>query len=313
MKNFVSLHRKPLNVMFALRRLCLVLVFFVCRIPAGAQLVINELMQSNVDCIMDDLNEFPDSWVELCNVGTNEVNLGDYRLGITQNADEAWPLPERTLQPGEYVLVYCDKVGSNTVAGIHTDFRLDSGKNDYITLFRGIDVADQIIGLKKQPAPNIAYGRRIDGSDEWGYMAVPTPAASNCGSLCTDVLGTPAFSVKGGIRIEGEEVRLNITVPSDAPAGTVVRFTRDGTEPTLSSPVFTDPIAVNSNTVVRAKLFCEGYLPSRSTVHSYIFFPNDRPLTLPVVSLVTDPRYLYDEQIGIYVDEEYNGGGQKEL
>ena len=72
--------------MFALRRLCLVLVFFVCRIPAGAQLVINELMQSNVDCIMDDLNDFPDSWVELCNAGTNEVNLGDYRQNILRTS-----------------------------------------------------------------------------------------------------------------------------------------------------------------------------------------------------------------------------------
>ena len=34
----------------------------------NAQLVINELMQSNIDCIMDDLNEFPDSWVELYNM-----------------------------------------------------------------------------------------------------------------------------------------------------------------------------------------------------------------------------------------------------
>ena len=32
-----------------------------------AQLVINELMQSNIDCLLDDLNEYPDSWVELHN------------------------------------------------------------------------------------------------------------------------------------------------------------------------------------------------------------------------------------------------------
>ena len=34
------------------------------------QLIINELMQSNVDCVMDDLNEFPDSWVELYNTSS---------------------------------------------------------------------------------------------------------------------------------------------------------------------------------------------------------------------------------------------------
>ena len=35
------------------------LLAFLC-VQTRAQLVINELMQSNIDCIMDDLNEFPD-------------------------------------------------------------------------------------------------------------------------------------------------------------------------------------------------------------------------------------------------------------
>lgn len=295
-----------MKTMSVLRLYCLIFAFFVCRIPTGAQLVINELMQSNVDCIMDDLNEFPDSWVELCNVGTGEVNLGDYRLGITQNADEAWPLPERVLQSGEHVLVFCDKVGNNTDAGIHTDFRLESGKGGAVFLFRGSDVVDGVTELKKQPSPNIAYGRNTDGADEWGYMAEPTPGAPNCGKVYAKVLDSPVFSVMGGVRHEGDEVSLDITLPSDAPAGTVVRFTKDGTEPTSSSPVFTGPITVNNNTVVRAKLFCDGYLSRPSSVQSYIFFPNDRPLTLPIISLVTDPRYLYDEKIGIYVEGTYS-------
>ena len=39
------------------------------------KLVINELMQSNIDCIMDDLHEFPDSWVELYNNSSIPVLL----------------------------------------------------------------------------------------------------------------------------------------------------------------------------------------------------------------------------------------------
>ena len=46
-----------------------------------AQLVINEFMQSNIDCIMDDLNEFPDSWVELYNPGDANIFLNKYKLG----------------------------------------------------------------------------------------------------------------------------------------------------------------------------------------------------------------------------------------
>ena len=52
-------------------------------------LVINELMQSNIDCVMDDRNEFPDSWVELYNNSGETVALKDYRLGIGTKSDEA--------------------------------------------------------------------------------------------------------------------------------------------------------------------------------------------------------------------------------
>ena len=309
MKYFVSLHRKPLNVMFALRRLCLVLVFFVCRIPAGAQLVINELMQSNVDCIMDDLNDFPDSWVELYNSSDVAVNLAGYKLGIDNDAKTAWPLPNKELQPGEHILICCDKVGSNAETGIHTDFRLESGKGGSVFLFQGEVIIDQLIGLKKQPAPNISYGRETDGSDVWGYMLTPTPGENNGGGVSEGILGSPTFSANGCVMQEGKSLTLNITVPKSSPQETLVRYTTDGSEPTAESPVFTAPITISSNTVVRAKLFCEGWLSPRSVTQSYLYLGHE--MTIPVVSIVTDERYMTDEKIGIYVegsysDEQYN-------
>ena len=54
----------------------------------NAQLVINELMQSNVEEIMDDLNEFPDSWVEIYNLGPETAILSEYKIGITNNPNE---------------------------------------------------------------------------------------------------------------------------------------------------------------------------------------------------------------------------------
>ena len=90
----------------------------------SAQVVINELMQSNVDCIMDDRNEFPDSWVELYNAGDVTVSLNYYRLGITDQHDEAWDLPGVSIAPKQYALVYCDKEAWQ----MHTNFRLESGK-----------------------------------------------------------------------------------------------------------------------------------------------------------------------------------------
>ena len=64
----------------------------------GQGLVINELMQSNIDCIMDDRTEFPDSWVELYNNSSETITLKGYRLGISDKADEAWQLSGKTIQ-----------------------------------------------------------------------------------------------------------------------------------------------------------------------------------------------------------------------
>lgn len=272
-------------------------------LPSHAQLIINEIMQSNIDCIMDDINEFPDSWVELYNAGDEAVMLGQFKLGVSSNAAEAWQLPSRTIGSHQYILLYCDKEDT----GHHAPYRIDSGKSDGIWLFQNGEIADCVLKLKKQPAPNIAYGRETDGSEKWGYQATPTPGAANCGKLCSDLLGDPVFSKPGQVFTNGGRIRLFITLPEGAPEGTVIRYTTDGSEPTAESPVFS-PFFIGSTKVVRAKLFCDGYLSPRSTTHSYIFFPSNRALTLPVVSIVTDDKYLNDPKIGIYVDGTYQSG-----
>ena len=272
--------------------------------PSHAQLIINEIMQSNIDCVMDDINEFPDSWVELYNAGSTAVNLDQYKLGITDNPDEAWQLPSRAIGSHQYFLLYCDKEDT----GLHAPYRIDSGKSDGIWLFQNGKVADSVLKLKKQPAPNIAYGRKDDGGEKWGYQATPTPGKANCGKLCSELLGTPVFSSPGKVLKVGKAVRLTISLPEGAPEGTVIRYTTDGSEPTASSPEFSSTLMLRENTVIRAKLFCDGYLSPRSVTQSYIFFPTNRELTLPVISIATDDRYLNDPKIGIYVDGTYQNG-----
>lgn len=267
---------------------------------ADAQLVINELMQSNIDCIMDDLNEFPDSWVELYNAGSAAESLSQYKIGDKEKVSKAYQLPSRQVAPGEYLIVYCDKEGS----GLHASFRLESGKDGAVYLFKNDEVVDKLEGMKKQPAPNIAYGRKTDASDEWGYQSVPTPGASNCGLLCKNILGDPVFSEHG--RVLKNNFNLELSLPEDAPEGTVIRYTLDGKEPTESSPLYSGSIRIYSTTIVRAKLFCDGYLSPRSLTHSYI--SHGRDVTLPVVSVVTDQSYFFDNKLGIYVQGTYNSG-----
>lgn len=268
---------------------------------AHANLVINELMQSNIDCIMDDFNEFPDSWVELYNAGNQTESLASYKLSDSEKLKKAYKLPSKQIAPGEYVLIYCDKEGE----GLHASFRLESGKDGAVFLFKDDEVVDKIEGMKKQPAPNIAYGRKTDASDEWGYQAIPTPGAQNSGSTCKDILGAPVFSEPG--KVFTGSFNLTLSLPDGVPDGTVIRYTLDGKEPSAQSAVFAgSSIRISGTTVVRAKLFCDGYLSPRSLTHSYI--NHGRNVTLPVVSMVTDQAYFYDNKIGIYVQGTYKSG-----
>lgn len=267
---------------------------------ASAQLVINELMQSNIDCIKDDLNEFPDSWVELYNAGDKAEMLSEYKLGDSDKLKKAYALPDMSIAPGEFVVIYCDKVGE----GLHTSFRLDSGKGGSVYLFHNDEVTDKVEDWKKQPAPNIAFGKKSEDDDTWGYQYEPTPGAPNCGTLCKDILGEPVFSVPGGVISGNTEVVLSL--PEGTPEGAEIRYTLNGSEPTKKSYKYTVPFQLMATKVIRAKIFCDGYLSPRSTTHSYIMHP--RELTLPLVSIVTDDKYFYSEKEGIYVQGNYTPG-----
>ena len=283
------------------RHLTLCLLSTACWYQTQAQVVINEVMQSNIDCVMDDLNDFPDSWVELYNTSDKSVNLGEFKIGILNNPNEAWSLPHTTLAPHSHFLVYCDKEGTDR----HTDFRLESGKGCCVYLFKSDNtIADRIENLPKQPAPNIAYGRKNNGGEEWGYQETPTPSEGNCGIICNNILGEPLFSRSGYVKTNTRPFVLTLSLPEDAPEGCVIRYTTDGSEPTEASEAYTSSIAISKTTVVRAKLFCQGWLSPRSTTHSYIFFP--REMTLPVISIASDGNYFYDDKKGILVQGTYN-------
>ena len=271
---------------------------------AEAQLIINEVMQSNIDLVLDDLNQYPDSWVELYNTGTTVAQLSQYSIADTLDAASAYALPAKTVAARSFQLVYCDKEQT----GLHTPFRLETGKGCRLYLFRNGVLVDSLSIARKQPAPGIAYGRESDGSGTWGYMLTPTPAATNQGGIVDHkhVLGDPVFDVEGQVFESGSSVKVTLSLPADAPEGTVIRYTYGGNEPTLvnSSPTQGITFTLTASKVIRARLFCDGWLSPRSVTQSYIFL--DRAQTLPVVSLVTDAKHLTGATTGIYVDGSYD-------
>ena len=56
-----------------------------------ATLRINEIMQSNIDCIMVE-HDFPDSWVELYNPTDDDISLKNYYIGTSRDATSAFQI-----------------------------------------------------------------------------------------------------------------------------------------------------------------------------------------------------------------------------
>ena len=270
-----------------------------------AQVYINEIVQSNLNIIMDDLNDYPDSWIELYNAGSETVNLEGYGLNTKSKFSSSYKLPYYLLEPYHYVVIYCDKVGS----GLHTDFRVESGSKGNLYLYdpSGTEI-DAVTNMSAMPSPDVAYARIADGDPEWSYMVTPTPGESNNSSMASNIiLPEPEFNLTGGLYTSA--ISVYITKPESAPANAVVRYTIDGSEPDRnSSRVLNEgeSLNINSTTVVKAKLFAFDAVSPMATTHSYIF--HGREVTLPVISVSTDSRNFYDSKIGIYVEGTYNYG-----
>ena len=79
-----------------------------------------------------------------------------------------------------------------------------------------------------------------------------------CGYACSEVLelqraegvfygaGSVKFSKQHGVFSEAFDLMMKPT------EGGVIHYTLDGNSPTLDSPVYTDPIQINTTTVIRA-------------------------------------------------------------
>lgn len=178
-----------------------------------------------------------------------------------------------------------------SIPHLHTNFKINSTGETLILSDSMGTILDQI-NTGVIPL-DISLGRQPDGTDFWYYFLQPTPGDSNNSASFTGFAPEPEFSLTGGFYFNV----LNVSLTTNS-TGAVIRFTTDGSEPSENSALYTTPVNIDSTTVLRARSFEPGSLPSQIVTHT--FFINE-PTTLPVVSLSTDPENFWSEQTGIYV------------
>ena len=254
--------------------------------------LINEVMAANVSTAVDpDFGQFGD-WIELFNPSAEAVDLGNFTLTDDIRNPATWSIPPGTiLPPGGYILIWADGRDS----GMHSNFRL-SRDGEEIALYSPDGRLADMVRFGDQ-TDDVSYGRTADGAAEWSFFQLPTPGRMNEGLALETVIraAVPHFSLDGG-RYEGTvEVALSATEPAAQ-----IRYTLDGSQPTADSPLYDAPISLTETAVVRARAFTDGLLASPIGTQTYLIGEETR---LPIVSLAIDPLYLWDPEIGIYIDE----------
>lgn len=283
------------------------LLINVCAFGAPT-VFINEVMPSNIDALIDDINEFPDSWVELYNAADAPVDIKDWYVSDDISNRRKWKVDTSLVIPAKgYLLLYLDEYDT---LQLHASFKLDiDGGALFLTEPDGITTSDSITYQKM--VPNLSYGRTTDGGSKSGWFRKETPGNSNATSYSVEnnqIAPVPKFSVPAGVY--NGPVSVSLSLPQGF-TGLKIYYTIDGSEPGEFSPVYLTPLSFQNSTTIRAKVIDTSYLPRPSTTQSYII--TDRKLTLPVLSITTDTSYLFDPALGIFVwGKEYTSNYSEE-
>ena len=266
---------------------------FSSPLPPAPELVINEILASNSAVHDDEDGDFSD-WIEIYNPGAVSVQLQGFTLTDNNGMPGQWVFPEVSIEAGGFLLVYAsgkDRSGSE----LHTNFKL-SATGEYVGIYNGDGHFIDGFKFDAQTA-NISLGRLPDGNGTFERFASPTPNRPNQRSTVDpDAI---LFSHDEGIYPDP----IALVFENSKNVGEI-RYTRDGSEPSRSSDVYSEPVQLTKNTVIRAQIFIDQAAQQPIFTRTYLI---DETPHLPVLSLATDPDNFFDSSTGIYVNPSERG------
>ena len=251
-------------------------------------LIINEIMPANISYLLDNTFNYG-GWMELYNNSEKDINLAGYHLTDDLSQPDKYTFPKNmgSINAGEYKIVFFD---NNDQDQRQVNFKLDC---DGAALYL-LDEKKNIIDSMEYGSayPLTSYARETDGDVLWSTCTTPTPGSSNNNiQFSTKRTPKPETNIQPGIY----SGNINLTITGKG----TIRYTTDGSEPTTKSSIWKGSKNLSSTTVIRARAYQNGYIPSEILTCTYII-EKIRNFDLPIISITTDPANLWNDSIGIY-------------
>jgi len=296
MKSYFSLYRRiPTFILAILTHTSL------CVATTENHIFINEIQVANIDQYIDNSFNYG-SWVEFYNPNKVKFNFDKCILRHTDSDGhcEQYTLSARqgSVAANGYNCLWFDhhysdgNYGSNSTKQIPYKLDVEGGTIELL------DASGSVVCSAKYPKAiaRCSWLRTIDGGDRWSYTSSPTPKATNNHTCFADKrLEAPVVDTDGAV------FSLEFTFSVAIPDKSTLYYTTDGSAPVpgKSSVSKNGRFTVQSTTIYRFLLARDGYLNSPVVTRSFIQSSSD--YYLPIVSVVTDPRNLFNDTIGLYV------------
>ena len=272
------------------------LICIINDVGFSQNVLINELQASNKTTFCDGFGEF-DDWIEIYNPTNHPVDL----TGMFLTDDLSNPKKHQinssnskwvTVAAKSYLLLWTDadpEQGSR-----HISFKLNKQKG-LVALFDSNAILIDCLkyGYQKR---NYSIGRVSLHNKELAVYSTPSPKDLNKNGLIliADTVNVQT-SVASGLYSKSIEIKLSANFPGS------IYYTLDGSEPTLDSYKFSGSVTIDSSVVLRARVITEGYYPSKISSNTYLI---NEKFSIPILSIVTNPDFLWDEKRGIYTNYE---------
>ena len=272
------------------------LICIINDVGFSQNVLINELQASNKTTFCDGFGEF-DDWIEIYNPTNHPVDL----TGMFLTDDLSNPKKHQinssnskwvTVAAKSYLLLWMDadpEQGSR-----HISFKLNKQKG-LVALFDSNAILVDCLKYKHQKR-DYSLGRVSLHNKELAVYSTPSPKDLNKNGLIliADTVNVQT-SVASGVYSKSIEIKLSANFPGS------IYYTLDGSEPTLDSYKFSGSVTIDSSVVLRARVIKEGYYPSKISSNTYLI---NEKFSIPILSIVTNPDFLWDEKRGIYTNYE---------
>ena len=258
---------------------------FVAQQTTGV--ILNEVLIANTSTNYDTQNGQFSTWIELYNTENKTIDISNYAISDNKSNPTKWKIPASTnIRAHGYLLIWID--GENH--DLHTNFKLKTkGETLIFTNANGeilshIKYAAQKSDISFQPV-----------EDALVYM-YPTPLKTNTKAYPHLVRSQkPTFSQESGFYTNNQTISLSLENTGD------IYYTTDGAIPSIKAIPYTHPIMIDKTTVIRARSLQKDKFLSATATHTFLI---NEDISLPIMSIATDDKYLFDSKIGIYKNFE---------